>query len=321
MRAVAEDRDWHLHAVLEPTRIVKTMKARELMRLMAESAWQCGDPGMQYDTTINDWHTSANSGRINASNPCFPGDARVHTTLGLLPFAELYERAAAGEEVRVYTHRATAENPGVGVAVTKPLAVMRNGVKPIVQLTFANGQRLRCTPNHRLWTVNRGYVAAENLLLEDKVLLNDTITPASAASWQLPLKIEALAMSWARGGTKVRQALPERWSEALGELTGHLVGDGCMTDKSTIWVYGGDDIADGVLDRHERYLQEIVGGATSDDHSERHRPATRGLGGRAHTPLQHWYRQLARTREARARIHICRSQRGAGSLSPRPLRR
>ncbi len=45
-------------------------KARELMRLMAESAWQCGDPGIQYDTTINDWHTSANSGRINASNPC-----------------------------------------------------------------------------------------------------------------------------------------------------------------------------------------------------------------------------------------------------------
>jgi ribonucleoside-diphosphate reductase alpha chain len=70
MRAVAEDRDWHLHSVLEPSRIVKTMKARELMRLMAESAWQCGDPGVQYDTTINDWHTSAGTGRINASNPC-----------------------------------------------------------------------------------------------------------------------------------------------------------------------------------------------------------------------------------------------------------
>src|ERR1700726_461603 len=70
MRAVAEDRDWHLPSVLDPTRIVKTMKARELLRLMAESAWQCGDPGVQYDTTINDWHTSASTGRINASNPC-----------------------------------------------------------------------------------------------------------------------------------------------------------------------------------------------------------------------------------------------------------
>jgi ribonucleoside-diphosphate reductase alpha chain len=70
MRAVAEDRDWHLRAVMDTNRVVKTMKARELMRMMAESAWQCGDPGIQYDTTINDWHTSSGTGRINASNPC-----------------------------------------------------------------------------------------------------------------------------------------------------------------------------------------------------------------------------------------------------------
>ena len=70
MRAVEEDRDWHLRAVTDPNRILKTMKARELMRLMAESAWQCGDPGIQYDTTINDWHTSSSTNRINASNPC-----------------------------------------------------------------------------------------------------------------------------------------------------------------------------------------------------------------------------------------------------------
>jgi ribonucleoside-diphosphate reductase alpha chain len=70
MRAVADDREWHLRAVTDQNRVVKTIRARELMRLMAESAWQCGDPGIQYDTTINDWHTSANTGRINASNPC-----------------------------------------------------------------------------------------------------------------------------------------------------------------------------------------------------------------------------------------------------------
>jgi ribonucleoside-diphosphate reductase alpha chain len=49
---------------------VKTYKARELMHKIAEATWQCGDPGMQYDTTINRWHTSKNTGRINASNPC-----------------------------------------------------------------------------------------------------------------------------------------------------------------------------------------------------------------------------------------------------------
>jgi ribonucleoside-diphosphate reductase alpha chain len=70
MRAVLEDKEWHLRAVTDPNRTLKTVKARELMRLMAESAWQCGDPGLQYDTTINDWHTSSKTARINASNPC-----------------------------------------------------------------------------------------------------------------------------------------------------------------------------------------------------------------------------------------------------------
>jgi len=69
MRAVVEDREWQTRYVLtgEPS---ETFKARELMKMMAEAAWQCGDPGMQFDTTINDWHTCASTARINASNPC-----------------------------------------------------------------------------------------------------------------------------------------------------------------------------------------------------------------------------------------------------------
>jgi ribonucleoside-diphosphate reductase alpha chain len=262
MRAVEEDRDWHLRAVTDPNRIIKTLKARELMRLMAESAWQCGDPGIQYDTTINDWHTSSNSGRINASNPCFPGDARVHTTAGLIPFAELFDRAAAGETFKVYTHRATAPEPSEGVVVSQPLAIMRNGVKRIVKLTFSNGQRLRCTPNHRLWTLNRGYVAARNLTEGDAVLVNDSATPATEAGRLLPAKVEEPALSWNRGGTKTRRVLPDRWSEELGELAGHLIGDGCMTSSATVWVYGGDDVADGTTDRHERYVRDLVGGVS-----------------------------------------------------------
>ena len=49
---------------------VKTVKARELMRQISEATWECADPGMQFDTTINRWHTAPNTGRINASNPC-----------------------------------------------------------------------------------------------------------------------------------------------------------------------------------------------------------------------------------------------------------
>ena len=81
----------------------KTMPARELMRQIADAAWRCADPGVQYDTTINRWHTCPESGRINASNPCFPGDARVHTTAGLLRFEELYERGALRRAHRAST--------------------------------------------------------------------------------------------------------------------------------------------------------------------------------------------------------------------------
>ena len=69
MRAVAEDREWQTRYVLSG-QPCETFRARELMKMMAEAAWQCGDPGMQFDTTINDWHTCSNTARINASNPC-----------------------------------------------------------------------------------------------------------------------------------------------------------------------------------------------------------------------------------------------------------
>jgi ribonucleoside-diphosphate reductase alpha chain len=69
MRAVAEDDDWQFKQVTTG-RVAKTIKARDLMRQIAQAAWECADPGMQYDTTINNWHTAPNTGRINASNPC-----------------------------------------------------------------------------------------------------------------------------------------------------------------------------------------------------------------------------------------------------------
>src|SRR5690242_7028422 len=69
MRAVEDDADWHLIARTTGEPVGEPVKARELMRDIAEAAWRCADPGVQYDTTINQWHTSPNSGRINASNP------------------------------------------------------------------------------------------------------------------------------------------------------------------------------------------------------------------------------------------------------------
>jgi ribonucleoside-diphosphate reductase alpha chain len=272
MRAVEAGEDWQLIARVTGEPIGDPIPARDLMNDIAEAAWRCADPGVQYDTTINRWHTDPVSGRINASNPCFPGDARVHTDRGLIRFEELHERFNAGEQIRVYTHRATAgENgsqpgqKGEGVLASVPLRVEQTGVKPILRLLFSNGGELRCTPNHKLWTLNRGYVAAEELNAEDRVMLNDSSTEATGAAWALPATVEAMAKSFSRGGTVVHTELPRRWSENLAELTGHLIGDGCLTDHRVEWVYGGDDIADGLSERHEQLLTEFAGGVSRQE--------------------------------------------------------
>ncbi len=69
MRAVMDDGEWHTRAVLTGE-VMDTYKARDLMRQIAEATHLCGDPGLQFDTTVNDWHTCPNTARINASNPC-----------------------------------------------------------------------------------------------------------------------------------------------------------------------------------------------------------------------------------------------------------
>jgi ribonucleoside-diphosphate reductase alpha chain len=69
MRAVMDDGEWQTRAVLNGE-VMDTYKARDLMRQIAEATHICGDPGMQFDTTVNDWHTCPNTARINASNPC-----------------------------------------------------------------------------------------------------------------------------------------------------------------------------------------------------------------------------------------------------------
>ncbi|MEY4606141.1 MAG: hypothetical protein RLY45_901, partial [Actinomycetota bacterium] len=69
MTAVVNDADWHLRAVTDGS-VIRTVRARDLWRSIAEASWECADPGLQFDTTINKWHTAHATGRINGSNPC-----------------------------------------------------------------------------------------------------------------------------------------------------------------------------------------------------------------------------------------------------------
>ncbi len=92
MQAYLADEEWQTKAVTTGE-VMQTYKARELMRMIAESAWRCADPGMQYDTTVNRWHTCKVSGRINASNPCsefmFLDDSACNlSSINLVKFAD-----------------------------------------------------------------------------------------------------------------------------------------------------------------------------------------------------------------------------------------
>ncbi len=105
MEAVENDGEWNLIARVTGKPVGEPIKARELMMEIAEAAWRCADPGVQYDGTINKWHTSPNSGRINASNPC---SEYMHVDDSACNLASLnlmkFRRPDGSFDVKAYEH-------------------------------------------------------------------------------------------------------------------------------------------------------------------------------------------------------------------------
>jgi ribonucleoside-diphosphate reductase alpha chain len=259
MRAYEADGNFDLKAVLDG-HTMETVRARDLMREVAQAAWECADPGMQYDTTINDWHTTPESGRINASNPCFTGETLVHTDKGLIRFDELARRAVEGETFGIYTHDATnPDAPTETVTLSSHDAVMVTGTNPVVRLRFSNGAEVRCTPNHRFWTANRGWVAAQDLEPTDQIRLLDHETPASAAERRLPVPADIAAYA-SKGDHAAPMALPEKWEPDFAHLLGWLVGDGSFSGEVISAIYGSDEDREVMLPGHQRLFTELNGG-------------------------------------------------------------
>src|SRR5438067_4374841 len=104
MDAVEADADWNLTARTDGA-VVGTIKARKLLKDIAEAAWQCADPGVQYDTTINNWHTLPNTSRINASNPCSEYMSIDDSACNLASLNLMKFRREDGElDVEAFTH-------------------------------------------------------------------------------------------------------------------------------------------------------------------------------------------------------------------------
>ena len=122
------------------------------------ATWRCGDPGVQYDTTINRWHTCPNSGRINASNPCVTGDTLVAT-------AEGYRRIGELGRPDGRNHRRRRPQSRGSIASSRPAASRS------IELKTRSGYRVRLTADHPVCTVNRGDVPAAELTVDDVLQL------------------------------------------------------------------------------------------------------------------------------------------------------
>lgn len=269
MRAYEDGGSFDLRGRLDGS-VIDTVDAKKLFGTISQAAWECADPGLQYDDTINDWHTCPETGRITASNPCFTGDTLVHTDKGLIRFDALVDRTRQGESFGVYTHDATnPDAPADQVVLTRPEAVMITGTNEITRLEFSNGMVLRCTPNHRIWTTNRGYVEAKDLTPDDQILPLNQPTPATAASWEFRMRADAQVSPGDVVPTKWQREsrLPEKWTEDFAHLLGWLVGDGSVRqgtpgvrgdNPNASWVYSQTDPNE-IVQRHQSVLESIVG--------------------------------------------------------------
>ncbi len=149
--------------------VIETVDAKTLFRSIATAAWECADPGLQYDGTINDWHTCPESGRISASNPCFTGDTLVAVADGR-GAVRIDEIAAAGVDVPVYTTNVYGE---ISVGTLSRTRVTRFDA-PIVTITLDDGSTLRVTPDHPMQRRDGTYVEAAQLLSGEQLMPFDS---------------------------------------------------------------------------------------------------------------------------------------------------
>jgi ribonucleoside-diphosphate reductase alpha chain len=172
-KAVEEDGDWHLTNRTND-HVAKTVRARDLWEQIAYAAWRCADPGVQYDDTINQWHTCPKSGRINASNPCVTGDTRVLTPGGIWRRIDQMIHLPT----RVVTNL-------VDPSIEMTEGSFPTGTKDIYELRTASGYAVKLTADHKVWTRRRWWVQAKDLLPSDEVRLPGSPTALSNVGHQI----------------------------------------------------------------------------------------------------------------------------------------
>jgi len=159
MQGVVSDGSWQ--TTLRTTgQVHETHRARELWHEIARSAWQCADPGVQFDGHIQKWHTCKATDRINATNPCVTGDTLVATADGWRRIDSL-----VGERTRVV---------GADGRLHWATRVIPTGRKQVYRLRTRAGYEVRITPDHKVWTLERGDVPVNELRIGESIGLLGT---------------------------------------------------------------------------------------------------------------------------------------------------
>jgi ribonucleoside-diphosphate reductase alpha chain len=156
MRAVDADGSWETRHRMTG-KADKSYRARDIIQKIAEATWVCGDPGMQFDTTINHWHTCPETDRIYASNPCVTGDTLVATSEGWQRIDGLVGQIVNAIGADGQPHFVTR--------------IVQTGHKPVFELKTRSGYAMKLTGDHKVLTRERGDVPVSELKPGESVLL------------------------------------------------------------------------------------------------------------------------------------------------------
>ena len=231
MDAVLRDEDWRLIRRTDGA-IAQTLSAQDLWEQICYAAWACADPGVQFDSTINEWHTCPSDGRINASNPCseymflddtacFAPETRISTPDGLRRVADLYAAQERGERVIVTTDLHT-EHDHRRVTAHRPALVTRVGEREVFAVTLKDGRSIRLTADHKLLTDSGQWKRVDELEPGlDRIEIRESGNPVSFSSSEEDV---------------------HRW-----RMLGWLTGDGVLSSDVVALVFGPQDSSAAVM--------------------------------------------------------------------------
>ncbi len=220
--ALDRDEDWLLTARTTGD-VVKRIKARELWEQIAVAAWQCADPGLQFDDTIQEWHTCPNDDRINATNPCseyvfiddtacFAPETRISTPDGLRTVEELYERQESGQRALITTD-IHSEVDHRRLSAHRPAYITKVGEREVLRMKLADGREIRATGDHKFLTADNGWKRLDELKLGlDRITIRESGNSVTFASDAADVK---------------------RW-----QMLGWLTGDGVFNKDTVALVFG-----------------------------------------------------------------------------------